>query len=139
MRKILVVEDSALHQKMYDVMLALYRNNGAEILHASNGMEGLALLIDNPDTDLVILDINMPVMSGLEFLRRMKEEEAFRNLPVIICSTEGKDEDILRGLQKGAQGYIKKPFKAEDLIAMVERIVGKKSFAWKAGMECQRP
>jgi len=123
MKRIMVVEDSALHQKMYDMILAIYRSKGVEILHAANGQEALACLSACPDTDLVILDINMPVMSGLEFLRRMKAEEAFRDIPAIICSTEGKDEDIVRGLRAGARGYVKKPFLPVQLLDLIARVM----------------
>jgi two-component system chemotaxis response regulator CheY len=120
--KILIVEDSLLHQKMYDIMLHEYRRDGVVMLHADHGQDALAQLSDHPDIDLILLDVNMPVMSGLEFLRQLKAEDAFRTIPVIICSTEGKDDDILRGLRMGAMGYLKKPFKPEDLIALIERV-----------------
>lgn len=122
LNKMLVVEDSLLHQKMYDLMLLAYRREGVVILHADNGRDALARLSSDPDIDLVLLDINMPVMSGLEFLQQITGEQAFRNIPVIICSTEGKDQDIVRGLQMGARGYLKKPFKAEELIGLIERV-----------------
>ncbi|MEW6364617.1 MAG: response regulator [Acidobacteriota bacterium] len=120
--KILIVEDSPLHQKVYDLILGLYRRRGVVLLHASNGREGLAVLAANPDADLIILDINMPVMSGLEFLGHIRRERAFESIPVIICSTEGKDDDIRRGLRMGARGYIKKPFTHGELLDLIDRV-----------------
>ncbi len=120
--KILVVEDSQLLHRMYDLILLPYRKTGAEILHAFEGREALNQLSDHPDVDLILLDINMPVMSGLEFLRHVQEEAVFRNIPVIIVTTEGKEEDTLRGLQAGARGYITKPFQPLDLYRIIERI-----------------
>jgi CheY-like chemotaxis protein len=122
LRKILIVEDSALHQKVYDIFLALYKRQGVELVHAENGQQALERLADHPDVDLVILDINMPVMSGLEFLHHIKKEKAFRDLCVVICSTEGADEDIRLGLSLGAKAYIKKPFRPEDLNTLIDRL-----------------
>jgi two-component system, chemotaxis family, chemotaxis protein CheY len=122
MKKLLIVEDSSLHQKIYDIIFSKYR--GVIMLHAGNGQEGLNMLAMNPDTSLVILDVNMPVMSGLEFLGHMKNEKVLKDIPVIICSTEGNEEDILRGLRAGAAGYVKKPFQPDSLLNLVSRITG---------------
>ncbi|MBN2383555.1 response regulator [bacterium] len=122
LRKVLIVEDSDLIHKMYQVILMRYRKNGTQLIHAVNGIEGLNKLNEHPDTDLILLDINMPVMSGFEFLRRIKQEKVFQSIPVIIVSTEGKDEDTARGLEQGARGYIKKPFQASDLYRLIERL-----------------
>src|SRR5437870_3739920 len=89
--KILVVDDSELLHRMYDLVLARYRMKGCRVLHASNGREALAELAAHPDTDLVLLDINMPVMSGLEFLEYCKREKLFRDVDVIVISTEGSE------------------------------------------------
>jgi two-component system, chemotaxis family, chemotaxis protein CheY len=122
-RKILVIEDSELLQKMYELVFRRYRDEGTQILHALNGREGLDMLPANTDVDLIILDINMPVMSGLEFLRQLKQNAIFSAIPVIIASTEGKEHDTVRGLQAGARGYVVKPFQPDDLHALIERIV----------------
>lgn len=122
MHKILIVEDSELLHRMYDLILLRYRKAGAKIVHANNGREALGKLNAHPDVDLIILDINMPVMSGLEFLTHCKQEKVFQGIPVIIVSTEGKEEDTLRGLKAGAKGYVTKPFQAVDLYRMIDRI-----------------
>lgn len=121
-RKILVVEDSQLLQKGYELLFRRYRSKGAEILHALNGQEGLDELGKNPDCDLIILDINMPVMSGLEFLARCKRQPAYSRIPVIISSTEGHEDDVMRGLKAGAAGYLVKPFNADELHDLISRI-----------------
>jgi two-component system chemotaxis response regulator CheY len=72
--------------------------------------------------DLILLDINMPVMNGLEFLQRVQKEPAYQAIPVIIISTEGKEEDTIRGLKMGAKGYVKKPFQASELHGLIEKI-----------------
>jgi two-component system chemotaxis response regulator CheY len=122
LKKILIVEDSDLLHRMYELIFRRYRMEGCELLHAYNGREGLDLLAKHPDVDIVLLDINMPIMSGLELLTRIKREEAFRDLTVIIISTEGKEEDTLRGLEAGARGYLTKPFQPADLHRLIERV-----------------
>jgi len=121
--KIMVVEDSELLHRMYDLIFLRYRRNGTQIIHATNGRDALNKLNSHPDTNLIILDINMPIMSGLEFLNHIKQEKAFKDIPVIIISTEGKEEDTLRGLEFGASGYVTKPFQANDLYKIIEKLL----------------
>ncbi len=123
LKKILVVEDSQLLQKLYGLVLQRYRATGTEVLQAFNGREGLDKLGSNPDLDLIILDINMPVISGLEFLRLVKGDPRYASIPVIIASTEGKEEDTNRGLQAGAVGYFVKPFQPDHLHDLIERLM----------------
>jgi len=121
-KKILIVEDSDLLHRMYELIFRRYRLEGCTLLHAYHGREGVDLLARNPDVELVILDINMPIMSGLEFLQTIKRDSAFRDLVVIIISTEGKEGDTLRGLEAGAKGYLTKPFQPTDLHKLIERV-----------------
>ncbi len=122
-RRILVVEDSTLQQRLYDLVLGAHRGHLVEISHAANGREALAQLSRQPNTALIILDVNMPVMSGLEFLSRIKQEPLLRHIPVIICSSEDKEDDIRRGLQLGARAYIIKPFQTEHLLEVLSRVL----------------
>lgn len=115
-RKVLVVEDSRLIHKMYEVML-----QPLTLISAFSGQEGLEKLEQNPDVDLIILAVNMPRMSGLEFLTRVKASAPSSRIPVIIVSTDGKEADVARGLQSGASAYLKKPFAREDLLATINR------------------
>ena len=123
LKKILIVEDSELLHRMYELVFRKERMQGCTLLHAFHGREGIEILSKNPDVDLVLLDINMPVMSGLEFLRTVKREGAFRDLKIVIVSTEGKEEDTLRGLESGARAYITKPFQPADLHKLIARIL----------------
>jgi two-component system chemotaxis response regulator CheY len=99
-RKVLVVDDSKLMHKMYEVMLRQYA-----LVYALDGRQALDRLRENGDIDLVLLDINMPNMNGLEFLAEMKSSGLDSNPPVIIISTEGREEDTARGLEAGAAAY----------------------------------
>ncbi len=121
-RKILVVDDSKLLHKMYEVML-----RGARLVYANDGQEALERLGAHPDVELVLLDINMPRMNGLEFLACVKADARFAKIPVIIVSTEGKEADARRGLAAGAAAYVRKPFGADALAQAI------------AGLEALRP
>lgn len=116
-RKVLVVDDSKLMHKMYEVMLRQFA-----LVYALDGEEALQRLQEHVDIELVLLDVNMPNMNGLDFLNRMKAEGAFARTPVIIISTEGREEDTLRGLAAGAAAYISKPFRTEDILNVISRV-----------------
>ncbi|MEW6364624.1 MAG: response regulator [Acidobacteriota bacterium] len=122
-RKIMIVDDSEILHRMLEIVFMKYRRGGTALVHCSDGKEALDKLAHNLDTDLVLLDINMPVMSGLEFLQRYNEEEVFRGIPVIIITTEGREQDTIRGLQAGASAYVTKPFQPAELIQIVERVL----------------
>ena len=116
-RKVLIVDDSKLMQKMYEVMLRQY-----PLVYASDGYQALDRLREHADIDLVLLDINMPNMNGLELLSRLRSDGVHQDLSVIIISTEGRDEDAERGLQAGAVAYIKKPFHSEEILEKISQI-----------------
>lgn len=123
-RKVLVVDDSKLMHKMYEVMLRQYA-----LVYASDGRQALDRLQEHADIDLVLLDINMPNMNGLEFLAQLRADASRSALPVIVISTEGREEDTNRGLEAGATAYIKKPFQTEEILAVIARLETKGSAA----------
>lgn len=116
-RKILIVDDSKLIHKMFEVML-----RGHQLVHANDGVEGLQKLAEHADVAMILLDINMPRMNGLEFLGEVKKDEALSGIPVVVVSTEGKEEDTRRALDLGAGGYITKPFQSEQVLDMVSKL-----------------
>ena len=116
-KKFLVVDDSKLIHKMFNVMLRQY-----EVIHAFNGREGLEVASQHPDLDGILLDINMPVMNGLEFLTAVKSDSTLSSIPVVIISTEGKEEDTIRAMEAGASAYIKKPFDHKQLLDVISEI-----------------
>jgi two-component system chemotaxis response regulator CheY len=119
LKKVIVVDDSALIHQMYKMVLMRYK---CAIVAAKNGQEALDMLVKNPDTNLLLVDINMPVMNGLEFIKKVKELETYDRIPIVIVSTEGKEEDTNRGIALGAAGYVTKPVRPSDLHALIERI-----------------
>ena len=120
----LLVDDSAIIRKM--VKIALKKVFKGEILEAGDGLEALNVLTMNP-VDLIICDINMPNMDGMEFLTRVKETEDFKEIPVIMLSTEQGEEDIKEAMNRGASAYLKKPVKPDILIKTVYEVL-KKSY-----------
>jgi two-component system chemotaxis response regulator CheY len=119
LRKVLVVDDSALIQQMYKMTLARYN---CPIIAAKNGQAALDLLPHHPNIDLILLDINMPVMGGLEFLQKLKVLGSYSHIPIVIQSTEGKEEDTRRGIELGAAGYVTKPINPLALHALIEKL-----------------
>ena len=124
LKKILVVDDSQLIHSMYRIVLDKY--GGCTIVDAMNGLEALDILSREDDFDLILLDINMPVMNGLQFMEKTRTENIHRHIPIIVISTEGKDEDTLRALKFGAWGYVVKPFKPQVLYDLIERVIAKR-------------
>lgn len=119
LKKVLVIDDSNLIHSMYKMVLMRYK---CKIVSALNGQDALEKLAANPDTDLILCDINMPVLNGLEFVKKAREQAAYENIPIIMVSTEGKEEDTLKALSLGARGYVKKPFQPSELHALIDQL-----------------
>jgi two-component system, chemotaxis family, chemotaxis protein CheY len=116
-KKVLVVDDSKLMHKMYEVMLRRY-----PLVYALDGRQALDRLREHEDVDLVLLDVNMPNMGGLEFLAQLRAAGGREGMPVIIISSVGRDEDAARGLEAGASAYIRKPFHSEEILEIISRL-----------------
>jgi two-component system chemotaxis response regulator CheY len=120
-KRILVVDDSlAIRQQ---VGMAL-RQAGYAVTEAEDGAQGMEELAKGERFSLVICDVNMPRMNGLEMLEALKREPAYSLLPVVMLTTEGQPALIDRAKKAGAKGWIVKPFKAELMLAAVRRIAG---------------
>jgi CheY-like chemotaxis protein len=90
---------------------------------AASGAEALERLAEHPDTALIMLDINMPAMTGLECLERLRREPELCDIPVVLQSTEDQLSDIHRGLSAGARGYLTKPFSPAQLHQMLDAVL----------------
>ncbi len=123
-KKVLVVDDSQLIHQMYRLVLKKYE--GCMISDAMNGLDALDILSKEKDFDLILLDINMPVMNGIQFMEKIIEGNLYRHIPVIVISTEGREEDTLRALKLGASGYVVKPFKPHMLHDLIDKVMMKK-------------
>ena len=119
--KIIVADDSLVMRK---ILTGVIESMGCESLPAANGQEVLDLLEKSEiDTDLILMDWNMPIMNGIETLTAMRNDSRLKTIPVLMVSTECEEESISQAIQAGAKGYITKPFTKEDLAAKIKEIL----------------
>jgi two-component system chemotaxis response regulator CheY len=120
MKNVLVVEDSKAIRSM--IRVSLEEAGGFFAVEAGNGFEALKTL-PTRRFDLIITDINMPDINGLELIGYVKSNPTYQDIPLIIVSTEKSEEDKKRGISLGASGYVVKPFRKEELMAMVTKVL----------------
>ena len=120
---ILLVDDSSVVRKIIRRALLNTKFSIGEIYEAGDGLEALALLRQHP-VDAVLTDLNMPKMSGRELMAAIKAEEQWKNLPVILITTETRVDNVVDAVNKGATGYIKKPFTPADIESQLLPILG---------------
>ncbi len=123
MKNVLIVEDSKAIRSM--IRVALEEAGDFFAVEAGNGFEALKTL-PSRRFDLIITDINMPDINGLELIGYVKGNPTYQGIPLVIVSTEKSDEDKKRGMALGAAGYIVKPFKKEELVSVVMQVLGGK-------------
>ena len=111
---VLVVDDSAAIRKILQRVLAQTELPLGKILEAGDGFEAIERLTAN-NIGLVLTDINMPNMDGLELLRKMRENPQWKSIPVVMITTEGSQQKVLEAADLGAAGYVRKPFTAEQI------------------------
>ena len=114
----LIVDDSAVMRKVVERALRQAGLELTDVLQASNGAEGLQVLREQDGSSplaLILSDINMPVMDGLEFLEMRRQENLAPGVPVVMITTENNETFVLRAIAAGAQSYICKPFTAEQV------------------------
>ena len=110
----LIVDDSGVMRKIVERSLRQAGLDLAEVWEAGNGLEALAVLQEKTP-DLILSDINMPSMDGLEFVRQLRGVESARGIPVVMITTEGSESRVVEALSCGARGYIRKPFTPEQV------------------------
>ncbi len=123
MKNVLIVEDSKAIRSM--IRVALEEAGEFFAVEAGNGFEALKTL-PSKRFDLIITDINMPDINGLELIGYVKGNPTYQGIPLVIVSTEKTEEDKKRGMALGAAGYVVKPFKKEELVAVVKQALGGK-------------
>jgi two-component system, chemotaxis family, chemotaxis protein CheY len=119
--KILIVEDSPTMRQL--IGFALKRLPGSVITEAADGVDGLKKVNANR-FDLIITDINMPVMDGLKLISLVRRDVNYRNIPIMIITTEGGAEDRERALALGADAYITKPIQASQVLDTAKSLLG---------------
>ncbi|MEM6678430.1 MAG: response regulator [Pseudomonadota bacterium] len=117
-KRILTVDDSrsvraALRETLEDL--------GFEVLEAEDGVAGFEVLSDNDDVDLLITDLNMPRMNGLDLIRKVRAEDRFAGLPVVMLTTENQPDKMKEGREAGASGWIVKPFNELQIEMIVKK------------------
>ena len=121
---ILLVDDSPVTRKMVRRAVGLSGLDIGQVLEAGDGAEALRCL-GAQHFDLVLADINMPIMNGMELVERMSADPALSNIPVVIVATPLSEARVERLLDLGARAYLPKPFRPEALKGVVEEILGK--------------
>ena len=119
-KRILIVEDSPTMRQL--LVFALRRLRGVEIVEAQDGMDGLRKVSSDP-FDIALIDINMPVMDGLKLIRLMRGEDALKDIPIVVITTEGAEEDRERALALGANEYLTKPIQANRVLSVVRDLL----------------
>ena len=117
----LVIDDSKLLHQMYRLIFSQGDLAGSTVHYALDGRDGYGLLAAHPDLTLVLLDLNMPEMNGLELLARRRAEAIHPHVPIALVTTEDSEGDEARGRDAGAWDYLRKPFQPADVERLVER------------------
>ena len=117
----LIIEDSPMMRQLLVFALARIRN--LRVTEADDGVDGLRKLA-GARFDIIVTDINMPIMDGLKLIRRVRTDPVHKDTPIIVITTEGSQEDRHRALQLGANAYITKPIQAPQVIAKVKDLLG---------------
>jgi len=111
---VLIVDDSSVMRKIVERSLRQAGVNITQVLEAGNGAEALCV-VNRAKVDLILCDINMPVMDGLEFVKQLPGIENARAVPVVMITTEGSENHVVQALSSGARGYIRKPFTPDQV------------------------
>jgi two-component system chemotaxis response regulator CheY len=112
--RVLIVDDSSVMRKIVERALRQAGLDLKEVHEAGSGTEGLEVLRARA-VDLILSDINMPAMDGLEFLRQIRAQDLAAGVPVVMITTESSEEHVKQAIQAGAQGYIRKPFTPDQV------------------------
>lgn len=123
-KRVLVLDDSRTIRTSVKYTL---EKNGYEVLLAENGVEGLKVLKENNDMrsrpKMIITDINMPKMNGIEFIKEVKKDRNFKFIPILVLTTESQANMKQKGKEAGAAGWLVKPFSPDQLSGVVKRFV----------------
>lgn len=118
-RKILILEDSTTMSSLYRMVLG---ELDAELCFAADGLEGLDVAARETDVDLFIVDVNLPRLDGIEYIRRLRGELGITEIPVLVVSTECDEADRRVAREAGADGYLCKPWRPGDLLEAIRAL-----------------
>jgi len=120
-KHILIVDDS---KTIRNLVAFIMKKEGFKVTMAEDGIDGLEKLYNADHIDLIISDINMPRMDGFTFIKTVREQDAYRDMPIVVLSTEGKEQDIQQGLSLGANLYMVKPAQPDKMMKNIRMLLG---------------
>ena len=120
MAKILAVDDSASMRQMVSFTL---KGAGHDVVGASDGTEALAIA-QKHEMDLVLSDVNMPKMNGIELVKNLRQLPAYKFIPILMLTTESAGDKKMEGKSAGATGWIVKPFNPDQLLSTIKKVLG---------------
>ena len=121
--QLMIVDDSPAMRAFIVRVVSLSGLDVGSCIEASNGQEALSLLRENW-IDIILTDVNMPVMNGEELVSCLKQDKMLRTIPVLVVSTDGSEHRVQRMITLGANGYVKKPFSPQLLRNSIEQLLG---------------
>ena len=120
MTTVMIVDDS---NALREIIAKMLRDSGMEVISAEDGVQALEKIEQVTQLDLVVLDIVMPTMNGYELCRHIKKNPKTQNIPVVMCSSKSEDFDRIWGIRQGADAYISKPFRPEELLSTIKQLL----------------
>ena len=120
-KHILIVDDS---KTVRNLVAFILKAEGFKVTTAEDGLDGLEKLYAMESVDLILSDINMPRMDGFTFIAQVREQDIYKDIPIIILSTEGEERDIQKGFQLGANLYMVKPAQPEKMVRNIKMLLG---------------
>jgi len=118
-KTIMIVEDSATMRQMVGFTL---KRNGYDVIEAADGKEAIGKINGTP-IDMIITDLNMPNMDGIEFIRTVRQKQDFKFTPILMLTTDSQESKKMEGRAAGATGWIVKPFSPEHMMAVVGKVI----------------
>ena len=120
-KHILVVDES---KTVRNLVAFILKSEGFKVTTAEDGLDGLEKLYSMQQVDLIISDVNMPRMDGFTFIKSVREQDTYKDVPIIILSTEGQEKDIQTGMSFGANLYMVKPAQPEKMVRNIKMLLG---------------
>ncbi|MES2614269.1 MAG: response regulator [Bdellovibrionota bacterium] len=120
-KKILIVDDAKTIRQQVNFTLT---KGGYQVIEAVDGLDGIAKLKENPDVSVIVSDVNMPELTGIEMVKAINGNPDLPHPPILMLTTEGAPEFIQQAKEAGAKGWIIKPFKPESLVEAVNKLAG---------------
>ncbi|MEG1610546.1 MAG: response regulator [Bilophila sp.] len=120
-KNILIVDDS---KTVRNLVAFILKSEGFKVVTAEDGLDGLEKLYSMQQVDLIISDVNMPRMDGFTFIKSVREQDIYKDVPIIILSTEGQSRDIETGMSFGANLYMVKPAQPDKMVRNIKMLLG---------------